>query len=541
MDSVTQQAWESATREQRNETIRQRDAENARRAVEKQGKNAQQLRELGMCYLMGEKENRYHDLDHVYGKELLLEAYTQGDAEATLLLAQAEFYGGRSYWASSFGLSSVLKNGDVRVHPSLLYSKDKSQRYCQEAYRRGIKDCNDPRFAKFNAFYGDAIKELKVEEALLAQKAEALVEKERLAKEVEENAQKLRETEERRKREEEERNAVEAQGTTEVALSTRDGYYAATIYDPAERECAEVEFEADDTSEGQDTVHPLFAVTNVQSDDLSPAYITRSALMSQPYLSHDQLTPEAIVEQEKIAKLSPVEWDESQLVKLGWTPQVFADAKRKLDDVELGTLFSRSVRKICNYGIAATSIKGILSLDGMLETNWQGILDAHIHSVIFKKDVTDLSVTEVVQAFNNLNAKSSLELRDLIKTQLYDVLDQFGKSLDGSDLPVSEWTKEQVKKWSCGIKAISTRVGRENKIVPILAVVMRAVELANKKGYIPRATQIISALGSLNTVDKKGRLLQIATGEGKSITTAIIASVRALWGDKVDIASSLKY
>lgn len=221
---------------------------------------------------------------------------------------------------------------------------------------------------------------------------------------------------------------------------------------------------------------------------------------------------------------------------MGWDPKVFEEAQFKLNE-SLQNDFSKSVRKLCNYGIAPKAIESILDINGRLTSDWQLALHNHIHTAIFKKEVNDLNVGEVIQAFNDLNTNLSLETRNKIAKQLSEVLDQFNKPLDGSENNVSAWTKEEVTHWCTQIKKLTSRTAKEEKLVPILAVAMRAVELANTK-YIPRATQIISALASLNTVDKKGRLLQIATGEGKSISTAIIASVRALWGDKVDIASS---
>ncbi|KAL4502182.1 hypothetical protein ABPG72_000417 [Tetrahymena utriculariae] len=56
----------------------------------------------------------------------------------------------------------------------------------------------------------------------------------------------------------------------------------------------------------------------------------------------------------------------------------------------------------------------------------------------------------------------------------------------------------------------------------------------------PRSVQIVSCLLFLYKQMQKGRILQINTGEGKSITVAMIAATRCLMKDKVDVFTSNK-
>ncbi|KAL4502177.1 hypothetical protein ABPG72_000412 [Tetrahymena utriculariae] len=56
----------------------------------------------------------------------------------------------------------------------------------------------------------------------------------------------------------------------------------------------------------------------------------------------------------------------------------------------------------------------------------------------------------------------------------------------------------------------------------------------------PRSVQIISCLIFLYKQKQKGRILQINTGEGKSITVALMAATRSLMKDKVDVYTSNK-
>ncbi len=64
----------------------------------------------------------------------------------------------------------------------------------------------------------------------------------------------------------------------------------------------------------------------------------------------------------------------------------------------------------------------------------------------------------------------------------------------------------------------------------------KAVHLIN--GYEPRDIQLLSVLSLYKAEPKKGRLAQIFTGEGKSMTTAMLASIKALQGHKIDIVTS---
>ena len=70
-----------------------------------------------------------------------------------------------------------------------------------------------------------------------------------------------------------------------------------------------------------------------------------------------------------------------------------------------------------------------------------------------------------------------------------------------------------------------------------IAVISRAVEIIHKK--TPRKTQILSLICLLNKdPQRKGRLEQINTGEGKSMIVAMFAAIKALEGLKVDVSTT---
>src|SRR5687767_4023007 len=57
-------------------------------------------------------------------------------------------------------------------------------------------------------------------------------------------------------------------------------------------------------------------------------------------------------------------------------------------------------------------------------------------------------------------------------------------------------------------------------------------------GHHFRDTQILSVLSFLATEEGKGKLCQIATGEGKTTIVSLLAVIKSLQGEKVDIITS---
>ncbi len=103
---------------------------------------------------------------------------------------------------------------------------------------------------------------------------------------------------------------------------------------------------------------------------------------------------------------------------------------------------------------------------------------------------------------------------------------------------IASWSRNNIQAWAKAVKAHYDAV-RPNKLVSqeeVLAVLRRAVELTH--GFTPRATQLLSVLTLLNTPEKKGRLAQIYTGEGKSLIVAMLATVHALQSQKVDVLTT---
>ena len=130
-------------------------------------------------------------------------------------------------------------------------------------------------------------------------------------------------------------------------------------------------------------------------------------------------------------------------------------------------------------------------------------------------------------------------------------------SNDNNNKPINEWTEDLIKQWAQSVCDKGDKDWVQNNIPEVLAVISRAVYLTTKKcqkilspqeialtdkkngGFYPRDTQYLSLYLFLYT-QNKGCLGQIATGEGKTLITAMLAITKVLLGEKVDVITSNK-
>ena len=96
------------------------------------------------------------------------------------------------------------------------------------------------------------------------------------------------------------------------------------------------------------------------------------------------------------------------------------------------------------------------------------------------------------------------------------------------------WDKLEIIKWSNTAKS-SEWLNTMEGIKEAVAVISRANYLLT--GYTPRFTQIITVLLMIKTGDN-GLLMQVATGEGKSLIVSMLAVIKCLQGHTVDIVTS---
>jgi hypothetical protein len=104
------------------------------------------------------------------------------------------------------------------------------------------------------------------------------------------------------------------------------------------------------------------------------------------------------------------------------------------------------------------------------------------------------------------------------------------KDLISSDKPINTWEASDIILWAQKARMPGSSV----YLVEKLFVIRRAIFLAH--GYMPRPVQLTSV--AMLAYANKGMLAEIATGEGKSIITAMLAVMKILEGKKVDIVTS---
>lgn len=134
----------------------------------------------------------------------------------------------------------------------------------------------------------------------------------------------------------------------------------------------------------------------------------------------------------------------------------------------------------------------------------------------------------------NLESNGTRKLKnyiELLHSQLKQVKNSSLKSTDTNInyLPISQWERKHINLWAKEI----TGKKRELDIVEAVAVVKRANFWHT--GFYLTDTQILASLMCLNSCDIsgcgesiRGKLLQVATGEGKSTIVCILAIVNAL-------------
>ncbi|CAG8762971.1 17860_t:CDS:2, partial [Dentiscutata erythropus] len=99
---------------------------------------------------------------------------------------------------------------------------------------------------------------------------------------------------------------------------------------------------------------------------------------------------------------------------------------------------------------------------------------------------------------------------------------------------INHWKKENIRNWADAIK--ETEITRDPGFLEEMIAVLKRTNILYC-GNDPRMTQILAIL-LFESTKGQGKLLQVSTGEGKSTICAMLASIKALQGEYVDIMTS---
>jgi len=120
--------------------------------------------------------------------------------------------------------------------------------------------------------------------------------------------------------------------------------------------------------------------------------------------------------------------------------------------------------------------------------------------------------------------------------KLVQVVQQIQQKFNGE---ICGWTGEQILEWAKNSKSEAFLKGEE-RLIEGIAVVSRAYQLFHPKKYTLRETQMMAIWLMLRSDDQvaKGRICQMFTGEGKSITFASLAILKAMTRSYVDVVTT---
>ena len=149
------------------------------------------------------------------------------------------------------------------------------------------------------------------------------------------------------------------------------------------------------------------------------------------------------------------------------------------------------------------------------------------------------SLDELIELVINMNPESE-EIRkyaEVLKSDVLKINSLTKSQIMKTESLISEWEKDEIMKWSNNFKNCERR-NKKSMIREAISVIVRVWQIIY--GYSPRFTQIITVLIMINA-SESGLLMQVSTGEGKSLIIGMLAVIKWLQRHTVDIITSAEH
>jgi hypothetical protein len=189
----------------------------------------------------------------------------------------------------------------------------------------------------------------------------------------------------------------------------------------------------------------------------------------------------------------------------------------------------------------ATYTKLLQQLTSLPSHQWSQHFYTQVLQQCFAEEAHERTVPEIIDYMaHHSPAVAYVQDRAALAQAYQTIIDAYqgnAKTITTSNA-IKSWDAVTITKWAQVVKDYSQNPGKGTlpTQTELIAVVKRAVELCHV--FPPRNTQLLSLLVLLNTKPDRGRLVQINTGEGKSLTVAMFSAIKALLNNKSDIVTT---
>ncbi len=187
------------------------------------------------------------------------------------------------------------------------------------------------------------------------------------------------------------------------------------------------------------------------------------------------------------------------------------------------------------------TLENLFLLENHPQEEWKLCLDTEKNK--FYNDGDILPTRKIIE---NLGLEINLHEIGEFKTKLLKTLSKIknpefkAKNFKYIVKPISQWDRNDIRELWVSHVAECKKDDKnwvQNHLTEVIAVVRRAVKITYD--YEPHDTQLLSLLLYMDANNKgQGRLGQVPTGEGKTLTTAMLAIVLGLIGPPVNIITS---